>query len=87
MLKYETGRVSEPIKVSKVESREKMECNQGENKIHCNCTYEPCNRKGICCQCIAYHLVDKELPACAFPPSVEKIYDRSFQAFISTYDK
>jgi hypothetical protein len=22
------------------------------NLARCNCTYEPCSRKGICCECI-----------------------------------
>lgn len=64
-----------------------MQCNQEENKANCSCTYEPCSRKGICCQCIAYHLANKELPACAFPPQVERTYNRSFKAFISACGK
>ncbi len=64
-----------------------MECNRAENKTDCNCTYEPCSRKGVCCQCIAFHLASKELPACAFPSDVEGTYDRSFRKFISTYSK
>ena len=32
------------------------ECpNKEKNLQHCNCTYEPCSRKGICCECLAYH--------------------------------
>ncbi len=31
-----------------------MECKQEQNKQTCTCTYEPCPRKGICCECIAY---------------------------------
>lgn len=59
------------------------ECKQKENKALCSCTYEPCSRKGICCECIRHHLKNKELPACFFPPEVEKTYDRSIQRFIS----
>ena len=59
-----------------------MECNKERNLQKCNCTYEPCSRKGICCECIAYHLSSKELPACVFPDNVEKSYDRSFRKFI-----
>jgi hypothetical protein len=58
-----------------------MECDIQANKLICNCTYEPCERKGKCCQCIAYHLEYNELPACAFPPEAEKTYDRSFARF------
>ena len=58
------------------------QCNQEENKASCPCTYEPCSRKGICCECIRYHLKSNELPACCFPPEVEKTFDRSFQKFI-----
>jgi hypothetical protein len=58
-----------------------MECNISANKARCNCTYEPCSRKGKCCECIAYHLASDELPACAFPAEVERTYDRSFTRF------
>ena len=64
-----------------------MDCKKEENKIRCNCTYEPCSRKGICCECLAYHLSRNELPACCFPDDVEKTYDRSFERFISLYSK
>jgi hypothetical protein len=58
-----------------------MECTQEKNRQGCNCTYQPCHRKGICCQCLAYHLRNRELPACAFPDAAEKSYDRSFAHF------
>jgi len=51
------------------------------NKAVCNCTYEPCSRKGNCCECLRYHLAAHELPACAFPAAVERTYDRSFARF------
>jgi len=63
-----------------------MECERlKENLLMCNCTYEPCARKGRCCECIAYHLKSRQLPACAFPPDVEKTFNRSFKAFIATH--
>ncbi|MCD4739592.1 DUF6485 family protein, partial [archaeon] len=52
-----------------------------QNAKDCPCTY-PCDKKGLCCECVAYHRARKELPACFFPPEVEKTYDRSFDAFI-----
>jgi hypothetical protein len=59
------------------------ECpNKEKNLQHCNCTYEPCSRKGICCECLAYHRQNKELPACYFPAEVEKAYDRSLARFL-----
>jgi len=51
-----------------------------ENKAKCPCTY-PCDRKGICCECIAYHLSLGELPACCFSKEAEKTYDRTFAKF------
>jgi len=59
-----------------------MECNIQANKSRCNCTYEPCSRKGKCCECIAYHLEREELPACCFSPEIEGTYDRSISRFI-----
>ena len=58
-----------------------MECNINANQARCNCTYEPCSRKGKCCDCVAYHLKFKELPACVFPADIEKTFDRSFSRF------
>jgi hypothetical protein len=63
------------------------ECKIEHNKARCNCTYEPCSRKGICCECIEYHRKSSELPACYFPPDVERTYDRSIERFIETYQK
>ena len=58
-----------------------MECKKDDNLNNCNCSYPGCPRKGICCDCIAYHLKNRQLPACAFPNDVEKTYDRSFEKF------
>lgn len=55
--------------------------NKEKNIQHCNCTYEPCPRKGICCECIAYHRRMRELPACYFPADVERTFDRSISRF------
>ena len=39
-------------------------CNNiSSNMKHCNCSYEPCDKKGNCCACIQYHLNMKELPS------------------------
>ncbi|MCJ7744860.1 MAG: DUF6485 family protein [Actinobacteria bacterium] len=62
-----------------------MECqNLEKNLSFCGCTYDPCSRKGRCCECIRYHVTKRELPACAFPPGAEKTYDRSFEKFIES---
>ena len=58
------------------------ECKKEENKKSCNCTYTGCEKKGICCECIRYHLAMKQLPACCFPDDVEKTYDRSIRRFV-----
>ena len=62
-------------------------CNIDKNRSDCNCTYEPCPRKGICCECLSYHSESGELPACFFPPEVERTYDRSVERFISVQQK
>lgn len=54
---------------------------QEANLKRCNCTYEPCSRKGRCCECLQYHLRSRQLPACCFPADVERTYDRSFATF------
>jgi len=59
------------------------ECpNQTVNLAQCNCTYEPCPRKGICCECLHYHRAMGQLPACYFTPEVERTYDRSIARFL-----
>ena len=63
------------------------ECKIEQNKANCNCTYEPCSRKGICCECIIYHQKAGEMPACYFPADVERTYDRSIERFIESYRK
>jgi len=63
------------------------DCTVEQNKAECNCTYEPCSRKGICCQCVSYHRRSGELPACFFAEYVEKTYDRSVEAFVKSYQE
>ena len=58
-----------------------MECKQTKNKQNCNCSYEPCSKKTVCCECLQYHLSSRELPACCFPAEAERTYDRSFEHF------
>ncbi|NQT95940.1 MAG: hypothetical protein HQ572_05760 [Candidatus Omnitrophica bacterium] len=62
-----------------------MECKKTNNLKICNCSYEPCSRKGTCCECIAYHKNNGELPACYFPDNIEKTYDRSIENFIRSH--
>jgi hypothetical protein len=63
-----------------------MECKKEKNLKHCNCSYPGCSKKGVCCECLAFHLRNKELPGCCFPTSAEKSYDRSFEAFARAWD-
>ena len=59
------------------------ECpNQTVNLAQCPCTYEPRERKGLCCECLRYHRAMGELPACYFTPEVERTYDRSIARFL-----
>ena len=62
-----------------------MECRMEENQKACNCSYSYCNKKGVCCECIRYHLNRGEFPACFFPEDIEKTYDRSIERFIEIY--
>ncbi|MEW6557564.1 MAG: DUF6485 family protein [Elusimicrobiota bacterium] len=60
-------------------------CNIDRNLTKCTCTYQPCSRKGICCECVSYHLKNGELPGCFFPKEAERTYDRSIAKFIACY--
>lgn len=59
-----------------------MNCKKESNLPQCPCTYPGCPRKGICCDCLRYHLDKRELPACCFSQGAEKTYDRSIKNFI-----
>lgn len=61
------------------------ECNVNKNLKFCNCSYEPCSRKGVCCECIRYHRSNGELPACFFDEKTERTYDRSIENFLKNY--
>lgn len=58
------------------------ECNKEKNLKICTCTYEPCPRKGICCECILYHRKNGEIPGCFFSQKDERTYNRSIEFFI-----
>jgi hypothetical protein len=58
-----------------------MDCKQNDTRARCTCTYEPCARKGKCCDCLDYHLRLRELPGCAFDARGERTYNRSFEHF------
>lgn len=60
-----------------------LECHLEKNLVQCNCTYESCERKGRCCECITYHRRMKQLPGCYFSPEGERSYDRSIRRFIA----
>jgi hypothetical protein len=63
-----------------------MECKKDKNMGFCSCSYPGCSRKGICCECLQYHLKSQQLPGCCFPDDVEKTYDRSFTAFAKAWN-
>lgn len=56
--------------------------NLEKNRKQCTCTYEPCDRKGRCCECVLYHRRMNEIPGCFFSAEAEATYDRSFSAFL-----
>jgi hypothetical protein len=55
--------------------------NYSRNSRDCTCSYEPCSRKGICCECVAYHRKNSQIPGCFFSPEEEETFDRSLSAF------
>jgi hypothetical protein len=60
-----------------------MDCERRETNLGlCNCTY-PCDKRGRCCECLHYHRVRGELPACYFDAEAEKTWDRSISYFVA----
>ena len=58
-----------------------MECQKKSNLEKCPCTGN-CEVRGICCECLRFHLDRKELPTCCFNSETRKTHDRSFKKFI-----
>lgn len=58
-----------------------MDCTLENNLDRCPCSYDPCSRKGKCCECVQYHRQMQQLPGCFFPPELEHTYDRSYKRF------
>ncbi|MCG2703053.1 MAG: DUF6485 family protein [Candidatus Omnitrophica bacterium] len=62
-----------------------MDCfNKKRNLNSCNCTYDPCSRKRMCCECLHYHRQMDQLPACFFNKEDEQTYDRSIRRFLNS---
>jgi len=64
-----------------------MECKVEQNIARCTCTYEPCSRKGKCCECIDYHRRMGELPGCLFTPEEERTYNRTVDYYVRCRSK
>lgn len=64
-----------------------MNCSISKNLKNCSCTYEPCPRKGKCCECVEYHRRANEIPGCFFPEEAERTYNRSVTYFVSVMQK
>jgi len=60
--------------------------NQERNKKDCTCTYD-CDKRGLCCECVAYHRNMGQIPGCLFSPKGEAKWDRSVQCFMSDRGK
>ncbi len=41
-----------------------MECKAAHNKQGCACASKNCERHGLCCDCLRFHLARKSLPMC-----------------------
>jgi hypothetical protein len=63
-----------------------MECTKEKNMASCTCTYS-CGKRGLCCQCVAYHRDIGQIPGCFFDAQSEKTYDRSVKNFIRSQSK
>jgi hypothetical protein len=59
--------------------------NLAENLKYCTCTYTSCGKRGLCCECIAYHRKNGEIPGCLFTEKGERTYDRTLDNFIEDH--
>ena len=53
--------------------------NREKNLESCTCTYSSCNKRGLCCECVAYHRSRGEIPGCFFTKEGEATWDRSIE--------
>jgi hypothetical protein len=58
-----------------------MDCIFEKNLAACTCTYD-CDKRGKCCECVAYHRSLRQLPGCFFTKAGEASYDRSIANFL-----
>ena len=63
-----------------------MECKKTQNSANCTCTATDCERRGVCCECLAAHLSSQTLPRCCFPAEAELAADRSFAGFAKAWN-
>ncbi|MBU1975090.1 MAG: hypothetical protein KKG59_01660 [Nanoarchaeota archaeon] len=61
--------------------------NKERNMEECTCTYEGCERKGICCECVHYHRKKGAIPGCFFSTEGECTFDRSIIRFVEDQEK
>ncbi len=54
----------------------------GINAKYCNCMHTSCSRHGLCCECLHFHRLRGELPACYFTEEEEKTFNRTIEFFI-----
>jgi len=52
---------------------------KAENLKFCTCTYA-CDKRGICCECVAYHRAKGQIPGCFFSTEGEAAWDRSVKS-------
>ena len=58
--------------------------NRDANLEDCTCTYDPCSRKGLCCECVRQHRRAGEIPGCFFSKEDERTFDRSIAKFVAS---
>jgi len=56
--------------------------NRAKNLEFCTCTYD-CPRRGLCCECVAYHHSKGQIPGCFFTKEGEATWDRSIRKLCS----
>lgn len=67
--------------------RKRDQCPRAEiNESQCPCTAN-CDRHALCCECVHYHRIRDELPACYFTKEEERTYNRSVAFFLQRHSR
>jgi len=59
-----------------------MDCKKEMDKLECTCSSVSCTRRGVCCECLAYHRSNGEIPSCFFSVDANKTLEKNIESLM-----